>query len=153
MPMNYEERLDIVDRICGMKEPNTFSFEEISKWREKGLLEFGDLFIIVKFGELWHSVVFMGDRWQILTGDYKRVEVSDEAIKDFRFVNKNYQGSPFQDFIKREGFNKFQELSEEDKIDVFTGNYFVKHLSETMDGLRNALEDVVEILKEAKETK
>ena len=43
LPMNYEDRVKLVDRITNVKE---FNFDEILKFKEKDMLEDGDLFII-----------------------------------------------------------------------------------------------------------
>lgn len=147
MPMNYEERINIVDR-CTNQE--LFTFDEILDYKKRNMLEFGDLFIIDNNGEYWHNVVYIYDMFCVITGDYQIVRISEEELSKYKFYNKNLMGNPYQEFKKREKDDKvnFEELSMEDKCDVLVGNYFTKRINETLDGLKSTLQDLVDTLKE-----
>lgn len=154
LPMNYEERTRIVDKVCGMNgQSQLFEFSEILDWKNKNMLEEGDLFIIEKDGDYWFSIVYLNKKWFAITGDPKLVEISEEELSQYKFFNKNAVGdNPYQEFLKREGQEKFNSLSYEEKCYVYSDQYFTRHVNDILDGLKNTLSDVVDIfLKDEKE--
>lgn len=151
MPLNYEERTALVDKICGMNnQSNLFSFEEILQLKENNLLEEGDLFIMNREdGEF--AVVYLDNKWNIITGDNQIIGISDKVLSKYTYYNKNFGDNPLQEFIKRKGQNEFNKLSQSEKCDVYIGNYFINHINDTLDGLINTLEDLNKTLKEIAE--
>lgn len=140
LPMNYNERIKLVDR---MTNNDLFTFKELLELKEGKMLEYGDLFIIDKNGEYWFSIVYLDGKWVAVTGDYKLVEISEKELSQYKFYNRNLFNSPYQDYIKREGKENFERLSIQDKCDVFCDNYFKKRINQTLDGLIETLEKVV----------
>ena len=148
LPFNYEERINIVDRTTHQE---TFTFKEILDWESKKMLQEGDHFIIDKDGDYWFSIVYINGDFYAVTSDPKLVKISRDELSQYKYYNKNLIESSYQEFIKREGLEKFNQLSLQDKCDVYIGNYFVKRVNDLLDGLKNTLSSLVDTLKEDKE--
>ena len=154
MPMNYEERIKLTDKFCGMNgESNLWTWEEIKDLKNKHLLENFDLFVIYEDDKEWHSILFINNKWYVVPEYEEMQEVSEYVLEKYVYLNKNFRDNPYQDFIKRRGDSEFNELSMMDKQKVYTGTYLQQELNETLDGLKGAFEDLIKILKEEKENK
>ena len=143
LPMNYENRVKLVDRITSVEE---FNFDEILKFKEKDMLEEGDLFIIWKDGNKWFSIVYLHHKFFAITGDPKLVEISEKELSKHKYTIHTWSDNPYQEYIKREGLDSFNNLSDEDKCYVYVDQYYIRHINETLDGLKKALSDVIDIL-------
>lgn len=76
MPMNYEERVKLTDKFCGMNgESNLWTWLEIMDLKNKGLLEDYDLFVIYKDEKEWHSILYIQDKWYVVPEDKEMVEI------------------------------------------------------------------------------
>lgn len=147
MPMNYEERVNLVDKMVNQQ---LFTFEELLQYKNRDMLEYGDLFIIDKDGDYWFSIVFLDNKWYAITGDHTLEEITENELSKYKFYNQNAMGSPYQDFIKRESIEKYNQLSLYDKCDVLNGDYFCKRFDKLTDNLINTFEKLIEDLKEEK---
>ena len=151
MPMNYEERVKLTDKFCGMNgESNLWTWLEIMDLKNKGLLEDYDLFVIYKDEKEWHSILYIQDKWYVVPEDQEMVEIIPSVLMKYEFLNKNFLGNPYQKFIERNGVEKFNKLDDLDKQKVYTDTYLAKELNNILDGLTEALKDVVDIMKEDK---
>ncbi len=151
MPMNYEERVKLTDKFCGMNgESNLWTWLEIMDLKNKGLLEDYDLFVIYKDEKEWHSILYIQDKWYVVPEDKEMVEIIPSVLMKYVYINKNFLGNPQQRFIERNGVEKFNKLGDLDKQKVYTDTYLVKELNNILDGLTGALKDVVDIMKEDK---
>lgn len=143
LPMNYEDRVKLVDKITNVEE---FNFDEILKFKQKNMLEDGDLFIIWKDGNKWFSIVYLQSKFFAITGDPKLVEISEKELSAYKYTIHTWSDNPYQEYIKRESLDSFNNLSDEDKCYVYVDQYYIRHINETLDGLKKALSDVVDIL-------
>lgn len=143
LPMNYEDRVKLVDKITNVEE---FNFDEILKFKQKNMLEDGDLFIIWKDGNKWFSIVYLQSKFFAITGDPKLVEISEKELSAYKYTIHTWSDNPYQEYIKRESLDSFNNLSNEDKCYVYADQYYIRHINETLDGLKKALSDVVDIL-------
>lgn len=143
LPMNYEDRVKLVDKITNVEE---FNFDEILKFKQKNMLEDGDLFIIWKDGNKWFSIVYLQSKFFAITGDPKLVEISEKELSAYKYTIHTWSDNPYQEYIKRESLDSFNNLSDEDKCYVYADQYYIRHINETLDGLKKALSDVVDIL-------
>lgn len=143
LPMNYEDRVKLVDKITNVEE---FNFDEILKFKQKNMLEEGDLFIIWKDGNKWFSIVYLQSKFFAITGDPKLVEISEKELSAYKYTIHTWSDNPYQEYIKRESLDSFNNLSDEDKCYVYADQYYIRHINETLDGLKKALSDVVDIL-------
>ena len=143
LPMNYEDRVKLVDKITNVEE---FNFDEILKFKQKNMLEDGDLFIIWKDGNKWFSIVYLQSKFFAVTGDPKLVEISEKELSAYKYTIHTWSDNPYQEYIKRESLDSFNNLSDEDKCYVYADQYYIRHINETLDGLKKALSDVVDIL-------
>ena len=143
LPMNYEDRVKLVDKITNVEE---FNFDEILKFKQKNMLEDGDLFIIWKDGNKWFSIVYLQSKFFAITGDPKLVEISEKELSAYKYTIHTWSDNPYQEYIKRESLDNFNNLSDEDKCYVYADQYYIRHINETLDGLKKALSDVIDIL-------
>ena len=143
LPMNYEDRVNLVDKITKVEE---FNFDEILKFKQKNMLEDGDLFIIWKDGNKWFSIVYLQSKFFAITGDPKLVEISEKELSAYKYTIHTWSDNPYQEYIKRESLDSFNNLSDEDKCYVYADQYYIRHINETLDGLKKALNDVIDIL-------
>lgn len=143
LPMNYEDRVKLVDKITNVEE---FNFDEILKFKQKNMLEDGDLFIIWKDGNKWFSIVYLQSKFFAITGDPKLVEISEKELSAYKYTIHTWSDNPYQEYIKRESLDSFNNLSDEDKCYVYADQYYIRHINETLDGLKKALNDVIDIL-------
>lgn len=143
LPMNYEDRVKLVDKITNVEE---FNFDEILKFKQKNMLEDGDLFIIWKDGNKWFSIVYLQSKFFAITGDPKLVEISEKELLAYKYTIHTWSDNPYQEYIKRESLDSFNNLSDEDKCYVYADQYYIRHINETLDGLKKALSDVIDIL-------
>lgn len=143
LPMNYEDRVKLVDKITNVEE---FNFDEILKFKQKNMLEDGDLFIIWKDGNKWFSIVYLQSKFFAITGDPKLVEISEKELSAYKYTIHTWSDNPYQEYIKRESLDSFNNLSDEDKCYVYADQYYIRHINETLDRLKKALSDVVDIL-------
>lgn len=143
LPMNYEDRVKLVDKITNVEE---FNFDEILKFKQKNMLEDGDLFIIWKDGNKWFSIVYLQSKFFAITGDPKLVEISEKELSAYKYTIHTWSDNPYQEYIKRESLDSFNNLSDEDKCYVYADQYYIRHINETLDGLKKALSDVIDIL-------
>lgn len=143
LPMNYEDRVKLVDKITNVEE---FNFNEILKFKQKNMLEDGDLFIIWKDGNKWFSIVYLQSKFFAITGDPKLVEISEKELSAYKYTIHTWSDNPYQEYIKRESLDSFNNLSDEDKCYVYADQYYIRHINETLDGLKKALSDVIDIL-------
>ena len=143
LPMNYEDRVKLVDKITNVEE---FNFDEILKFKQKNMLEDGDLFIIWKDGNKWFSIVYLQSKFFAITGDPKLVEISEKELSAYKYTIHTWSDNPYQEYIKKESLDSFNNLSDEDKCYVYADQYYIRHINETLDGLKKALSDVVDIL-------
>ena len=143
LPMNYEDRVKLVDQITNVEE---FNFDEILKFKQKNMLEDGDLFIIWKDGNKWFSIVYLQSKFFAITGDPKLVEISEKELSAYKYTIHTWSDNPYQEYIKRESLDSFNNLSDEDKCYVYADQYYIRHINETLDRLKKALSDVVDIL-------
>lgn len=143
LPMNYEDRVKLVDKITNVEE---FNFDEILKFKQKNMLEDGDLFIIWKDGNKWFSIVYLQSKFFAITGDPKLVEISEKELSAYKYTIHTWSDNPYQEYIKRESLDSFNNLSDEDKCYVYADQYYIRHINETLDGLKKVLSDVVDIL-------
>ena len=143
LPMNYEDRVKLVDKITNVEE---FNFDEILKFKQKNMLEDGDLFIIWKDGNRWFSIVYLQSKFFAITGDPKLVEISEKELSAYKYTIHTWSDNPYQEYIKRESLDSFNNLSDEDKCYVYADQYYIRHINETLDELKKALSDVVDIL-------
>lgn len=143
LPMNYEDRVKLVDKITNVEE---FNFDEILKFKQKNMLEDGDLFIIWKDGNKWFSIVYLQSKFFAITRDPKLVEISEKELSAYKYTIHTWSDNPYQEYIKRESLDSFNNLSDEDKCYVYADQYYIRHINETLDGLKKALSDVVDIL-------
>lgn len=143
LPMNYEDRVKLVDKITNVEE---FNFDEILKFKQKNMLEDGDLFIIWKDGNKWFSIVYLQSKFFAITRDPKLVEISEKELSAYKYTIHTWSDNPYQEYIKRESLDSFNNLSDEDKCYVYADQYYIRHINETLDGLKKALSDVVNIL-------
>lgn len=143
LPTNYEDRVKLVDKITNVEE---FNFDEILKFKQKNMLEDGDLFIIWKDGNKWFSIVYLQSKFFAITGDPKLVEISEKELSAYKYTIHTWSDNPYQEYIKRESLDSFNNLSDEDKCYVYADQYYIRHINETLDGLKKALSDVVDIL-------
>ena len=143
LPMNYEDRVKLVDKITNVEE---FNFDEILKFKQKNMLEDGDLFIIWKDGNKWFSIVYLQSKFFAITGDSKLVEISEKELSAYKYTIHTWSDNPYQEYIKRESLDSFNNLSDEDKCYVYADQYYIRHINETLDGLKKALSDVIDIL-------
>lgn len=143
LPMNYEDRVKLVDKITNVEE---FNFDEILKFKQKNMLEDGDLFIIWKDGNKWFSIVYLQSKFFAITGDPKLVEIGEKELSAYKYTIHTWSDNPYQEYIKRESLDSFNNLSDEDKCYVYADQYYIRHINETLDGLKKALNDVVDIL-------
>ena len=154
MPADYNERIKLTDKFCGMNgQENIWTWEEIKDLKDKHLLENFDLFVILENGKEWHSVIFINYKWYIVPEDEEMVEITEYVLEKYKFLNKNFMKNPYQEFIERRGDEEFNNLSQMDKQKVYTGTFITQELHETLDGLKNSFEDLIKILKEEKENK
>ena len=143
LPMNYEDRVKLVDKITNVEE---FNVDEILKFKQKNMLEDGDLFIIWKDGNKWFSIVYLQSKFFAITGDPKLVEISEKELSAYKYTIHTWSDNPYQEYIKRESLDSFNNLSDEDKCYVYADQYYIRHINETLDRLKKALSDVVDIL-------
>lgn len=143
LPMNYEDRVKLVDKITNVEE---FNFDEILKFKQKNMLEDGDLFIIWKDGKKWFSIVYLQSKFFAITGDPKLVEISEKELSAYKYTIHTWSDNPYQEYIKRESLDSFNNLSDEDKCYVYADQYYIRHINETLDGLKKALSNVIDIL-------
>lgn len=143
LPMNYEDRVKLVDKITNVEE---FNFDEILKFKQKNMLEDGDLFIIWKDGNKWFSIVYLQSKFFAITRDPKLVEISEKELSAYKYTIHTWSDNPYQEYIKRESLDSFNNLSDEDKCYVYADQYYIRHINETLDGLKKALSDVIDIL-------
>lgn len=143
LPMNYEDRVKLVDKITNVEE---FNFDEILKFKQKNMLEDGDLFIIWKDGNKWFSIVYLQSKFFAITGDPKLVEISEKELSAYKYTIHTWSDNPYREYIKRESLDSFNNLSDEDKCYVYADQYYIRHINETLDRLKKALSDVVDIL-------
>lgn len=136
LPMNYEDRVKLVDKITNVEE---FNFDEILKFKQKNMLEDGDLFIIWKDGNKWFSIVYLQSKFFAITGDPKLVEISEKELSAYKYTIHTWSDNPYQEYIKRESLDSFNNLSDEDKCYVYADQYYIRHINETLDRLKKAL--------------
>ena len=151
MPMNYEERVKLTDKFCGMNgESNLWTWLDIMDLKAKDLLEDYDLFVIYKDEKEWHSILYIQDKWYLVPEDREMVEIIPSVLMKYEFINKNFLGNPTQRFLKRKGQDEFDKLSDMDKQKVYTDTYMAKELDNIFEGLKSALSDVVDVLEKDK---
>lgn len=120
-------------------------------------LEDGDLIEFTDSKENTFKVVYINNQWYAIVSKPTLskpmlVPIKEDVMKPYDiFIIETLDGNPYQFFIKTEGKEKFDSLSEEDKCYVYSNEYYEIHAEEVFSGLKTALQDVVNILKEIKE--
>ena len=152
---DYEE--NGTEKRYALLDNRVISYEVLKQLQADNKLDNYDLFKIYTIGrEDKEDLMYYKD------GEFYYIESRSTS---FKMINIQLKGRTFefisqgdgiydngvQKFIAKHSDKEFNELSDIDKISVITGKYFKDELNSILDGLKETLSDVVDILKEEKE--
>lgn len=143
LPTNIKQKEKLINKSLNGED---FTFKEIFTFKQKKMLEDGDLFIIYSNNNKWFSIVYLQDKFYAITGDPKLVEINEQELLKYKCTIYDIIENPYQEFIKEEGIDKFNSLSQADKCYVYNAQYYIRHTDEIFEGLKQALKDVVDVL-------
>ena len=151
--IDYDKRLNITDMIT-YRTP--IKYDLIKQMIVDDRLDDYDLFEVVDNSEYTPYIFYRkneGKFFIIRPIDRSIGEFKEEDLKKNTYIiclngTRMYENS-VQDFKRRSDEN-FEDLTDNEKIQVILGEYFGLQVSETLKGLKDTLSDIIDLLKEEK---
>lgn len=81
LPTNIKQKEKLINKSLNGKD---FTFKEIFTFKQKKMLEDGDLFIIYSNNNKWFSIVYIQDKFYAITGDPKLVEINEQELLKYK---------------------------------------------------------------------